>query len=39
MLNKNIKIYDKPVFNKVTGYLIPGVYLMTIDELLNHKNF
>ncbi len=27
----------KPIFDKKTGYLISGTYLMTIDELLNHK--
>jgi len=29
--------YRTPKFNKNTGYLLPGIYLMTIDELLNHK--
>jgi hypothetical protein len=37
MSNANIKIYDKPVFNKITGYVLPGIYLMTIEDLLNHK--
>lgn len=35
-MNKKNKIYKIPIFNKQTGYLKPGVYEMTIEELLNH---
>jgi hypothetical protein len=33
---KNIKIYKTPEFNTATGYLKPGIHLMTISELLKH---
>lgn len=32
-----MKEYRIPNFNNSTGYLKPGIYLMTIDELLAHK--
>ena len=32
-----MNVYRVPKFHKSTGYLLPGVYQMTIDELLNHK--
>ena len=35
--NINMKEYHTTNFNKITGYLTPGIYLMTIDELLSHK--
>lgn len=32
-----MKEYRIPAFNKNTGYLKPGVYCMTIEELINHS--
>lgn len=33
----DIQIYKEPIFDEKTGYLISGVHLMTIDDLLNHE--
>lgn len=35
--NVNMKEFRNPSFNKKTGYLKPGIYCMTIDELRNHE--
>ena len=32
-----MKEFNEPIFNKSTGYLQPGIYLMTIEKLLNNK--
>ncbi|MFA7657914.1 MAG: hypothetical protein WCY19_00610 [Candidatus Gastranaerophilaceae bacterium] len=34
---KDIQTYNEPAFDNKTGYLISGIYLMKIDDLLNHE--
>jgi len=35
-MKRNLKIYKTPEFNITTGYLKPGIHLMTINELSTH---
>ncbi len=34
---ERIKKYKVPSFNKITGYLKPGIYEITLNELYSHK--
>ncbi len=36
-MSNKLTRYNEPVFNEDTGYLLPGIHLITVEDLFNHK--